>query len=741
MSTYCPSFGTGLVQIGSIEVQAGSSLTCPADASLTADHSSCECDEDFAPDITKSKCVKKKDRGSNSSNICPAYGWPISPLTGTKRLSETLGTWLGQSVQVVYDTRRKLPSNDATMGYTSKSSPSFGGLWESSLHKKLVLQSGGRQVVQAMRGSNVWFSFVDDGAGHFTAAPEVADRLEVVGTGWRYTDVGARSQETYDATGVLKTVAYANGTVLTYGYSDTTTPVAVAPAAGLLIQVQDQLGRRVQFQYEQPADIGQFPRILGITDPAGQAIGIGYDTAGNLARITWADGKVRQFVYENPALPWAVGGVVDENNARFTTYGYDAEGRAVETQAAGGVDHFKATYGTPPVRQVTDTYDAALNIVWRDHRWVPPQNTVVTLSTGQTTTLEVQSVQGQNRLTSSSQPAGSGCLLATSRQGFDSANGNLAWQDDFNQHRTCYAYDGGNRETTRVEGLANTATCGTVIAANAALPAGSRKTSTAWHPDWRLQAKVAEPGRITTFVYNGQRDPFNQDIPASCAPTTAKLPDDKPIAVLCRRIEQATTDVNGSKGFAATVDTGVANRVTSWTYNEFGQVWTEDGPREDISDITTYVYYTDTTVDYTLGDLKQVTSATGEVSMFTKYNKHGQVLESTDGNRVLTVNTYDFRQRLRTSTVLGLKTTYDYDAVGQLKKITRPDAGWIGFDYDDAHRQKAVYDHLKNRIEYTLDNEGRRRIEDVKDPGGVLRRQLKRDIDALGRVQQTTGRQ
>ena len=46
-----------------------------------------------------------------------------------------------------------------------------------------------------------------------------------------------------------------------------------------------------------------------------------------------------------------------------------------------------------------------------------------------------------------------------------------------------------------------------------------------------------------------------------------------------------------------------------------------------------------------------------------------------------------------------------------------------------------------NSIEYTLDNAGNRTKEEVKDPGGVLSRQLTRVYDALGRVQQTTGRE
>jgi hypothetical protein len=61
--------------------------------------------------------------------------------------------------------------------------------------------------------------------------------------------------------------------------------------------------------------------------------------------------------------------------------------------------------------------------------------------------------------------------------------------------------------------------------------------------------------------------------------------------------------------------------------------------------------------------------------------------------------------------------------------------------HHDAHRRKALFDNRGNRIEYTLDNAGTRTAGNVKDPGGALRRTLSRSVDALGRTQQTIGRE
>jgi len=171
--------------------------------------------------------------------------------------------------------------------------------------------------------------------------------------------------------------------------------------------------------------------------------------------------------------------------------------------------------------------------------------------------------------------------------------------------------------------------------------------------------------------------------------------------------------------------------------------------RDALNNTTTYAYYSDTSftgtdpnaVGHTIGDLQSVTNALGKVTSYSQYNKNGQLLQSSDPNGVVTINTYDLRGRQLSASVGGQTTSYEYDAAGQLTKVTAPDASWVGYEYDAAHRRTAVKDNLGNQIEYTLDNAGNVTAQNTKDPGGALARTLAKSIDALGRVQQTTGRE
>ena len=714
----------------------------------------CGIDQRFMPDGTCARVVDFNRRDA-APEYCSGVGNPIFPLSGTKREDVNLGITIGGlNLSLTYNTNKKALSDDDADIYRPLSLVS--DLWNFSANRRIRIVNAPEGSTNsnlggatAYRGNGTVVSFKRNATGQFEADIGENDTLISLGSGgFRYLDSRNLSIETYNSLGVLQNLTKSNGKYVDFYYSNLFTSSSIAPASGYLISMTDKFGRTINLKYLLPSGADPLTGALlsEIVLPSNISNRIIYDATYNLSKVIWTDSTSRQFLYGALDLPWALTGLVDELGQTYATFGYDQAGVAISTQHIGGVDKYTSSYSISPSIHTSEIFDNTNKILYRWHDWVAPSGLEIIVPTGGVTALGAVNVNGRVRTVSKSQPAGSGCAASTSAMSYD-ANGNIASRDDFNGNRVCYVSDlSRNLESVRVEGLSNTATCSTYTAANATLPAGSRKVSTVWHPDWRLETKVAEPGRLTTKVYNGQPDPFNGNSIASCAPAGALLPDGKPIAVLCKQVEQATTDTDGHFGLSATLQAGVPNRQRSWSYNQYGQVLTEVDP---LNNTTTYAYYTTTSftgadpnaVGRTIGDLQSVTNALGQVTNYTQYNKSGQVLQMSDANGVVTTNTYDLRQRLLSTSVAGQTTSYSYDPVGQLTKVTQPDASWVGYEYDAAHRLNAVKDNLGNRIEYTLDNAGNRTAEAVKDPGGALKRTLARSFDALGRVQQTTGRE
>jgi YD repeat-containing protein len=659
----------------------------------------------------------------------PAAGNPIYPLRGVKREVLYTGMMVGKLPLVLtYDSTPLTPVAAGGAKPVQAKPPVLGALWSSSLHRKVVRQAGQRGAVVA-RGDGRNVSFVGSGAGSYTAEVGVQDKLMTSGYINIYTDVQAKLVEIYDTAGNLSTVNWIDGGSLSMTYSTSTTPVTTAPSAGYLIAAQDEQGRITNLTYNAAG------RLSTIVDPQNQTTTLAYDLHGNLSTVTWADGKTRTFHYENTAFNQALTGITDERGIRYADFGYDSQGRAISTEYAGGVNRYSASYTTPPQITMSETYDSQYKVLYRTHEWQAPQGIALTDPRGQTSAMGSTLIGGKSYLTSRSQPAGSGCAASTSAMSYD-ANGNLASRDDFNGNRTCYVHDlTRNLQTVAVEGLAPTTSCSTVTAPGATLPPNARKTTMEWHPNWALPVRISQPGRRTTYVYNNRPDPTASNTTTNCAPSTALVNGNR-IAVLCKQVEQATTDADGAQGMSAPLQAGVVAKAYRWTYDEDGRVLSAINP---LNVTTTYDYYTDTTADHTLGDLKSQTNGLAQVTNYTKYNKIGQLLEMTDPNNVATVNTYDPRGRLLTTSMGGQALSYGYDDSGQLTRVTQADGAWLGYEYDNARRMKAVVDNQGNRIDYTLDNEGRVTAQEVKDPAGSIARAMSRTLDALGRVQQTTG--
>lgn len=496
--------------------------------------------------------------------------------------------------------------------------------------------------------------------------------------GWQFIG-NDDTYESYDTSRKLKSITSRDGRTQVLNYD----------ANGRLASVVNEVGRTLSFTYD------GLSRIATMTDPTGGVYTYGYGTNGNLVSVTYPDGKTRTYHYNESAhtsganLPHALTGITDENGVRYAMYTYDTSGRAIVTEHAGGADRHALNY-------------------------VSGSSTVVTDPLNSQYTHQFQTILGVAKSVGQSQPAGSGCSAASSATTYD-VNGNVISRADFNGNKTCYAYDlNRNLEIARVEGLSSGSSCPADVVNYTLAPGTSqRKIVTNWHVDFRLPVQVTENGRETTISYDGYGNVTQLSIRDTAT--------------------NETRTWNTGYTYHPTVPGVIVQRI-------------EDGPRTDISDVTTIDYYAPDAACTgghfgCRGQVMRITNALGHVTDITRYNAHGQVEQIVDANNLTTTLTYDARQRL-ISRVTGTETTaYQYDGVGQLIQLTRPDGSSLYYTYDAAHRLTDITDSLGNAIRYTLDAAGNRTQEEIFDAGNMLTQTRQQEFDALSRLWKMVGAQ
>ena len=599
------------------------------------------------------------------------------------------------------------------------SAPAAGYVWSFSFERQLSVEAAdnGRppNSVSLLSGDGTQTDFRELGGRYVADAPSHT-LAPLTGTfdEWIHTNPSGKLDH-FRKSGpryllISSTTKEGNSTL--YSYDD----------AGKLDKISDAFGRVLTVKWHDEYSIESINGVDASVHYTYERFGLpdglrlpGLQRLTN-ARVTDAGGALlgeRQYHYGDDWATWfSLTGITDENNNRYATYSYDAGGRVVRSEHAGGADRYDFSYPSDSSRIVADPL-------------------------GSTRTFTLSKVGTQSRVTAINQPGGAGCGPAASKLAYD-FNGTLKSRTDFNNNKTCFSYDAGRRvEIARIDGLSGEASCPTV---GALLSGGQRKVSTQWHPDWQLATMVAEPLKITTYVYNGQKDLDGSILECAGGGT---LPNAKPIVVLCKRIEQATADSNGGTGFNA-VRTG-SPRTASYTYNRIGQILstTVRGRAGSSGDTTTYAYYADTSVSHTVGDLWKVTDPKGKVQEFVEYTPSGLATKIKEFNGQTSTFSYDARQHLmRRVTSAGTpdeqSTGFSYDAAGQLTRIDLPDSSFVVYRYDDAHRLTDIADNLGNTIHYSLDPMGNRIKEETRDPAGTLTRQIVRTYDALNRVQATS---
>lgn len=618
----------------------------------------------------------------------------------------------------------------------------LGQFWHHTYQRQISVEAATTPqitIAYAIRPDGEFRRFTQSGT-NWVAATDSPERLsqlndnQGVQIGWMYA-MADDAVEIYDVNGKLLSVTNRSGRMQSLTYSTASTPPSIAPVPGLLIQVTDDFGRSLQLLYNTDSSLSH------MIDPAGNAYGYRYDTTAQFAYVDYPSSGTRQYPNnENDHAgkygihePGLVTGIIDENQQRYATYEYQAWGGVMGVSTA-------SWHGSANADKVTLTYSSYTGAT---------SYTSVTDALGNLKTINFITINGNLKDAGVSQCRAAGCPASiTTNITYDTA-GYLKSKKDFNGVVTNYTYDDTRGlEMQRIE---------------ASGKPSQRTVKFVWNTSFRvpdLRSVVNSSGVIealTKWSYNPRGQALSRCV-----------------------IDPAVGSASGyTCGSSTNAPTGV--RQSTYTYCEqadisagtcplIGLVTSANGPRQTtgtgmggLDDTITYVYYP--TDDATCasngacphrhGDLWKVTNALGQITEYVTYDKNGRVTRMKDANGTYTDMVYHPRGWLTDRIVYANATGtagagdatmhIDYDAVGNVTKVTQPDGAFLAYAYDDAHRLTKISDNLNNAIDYCpggvgnaecLDAAGNRKVEQVRDPSGNIKRSLHRVYNQLSQLTQ-----
>jgi RHS repeat-associated protein len=233
----------------------------------------------------------------------------------------------------------------------------------------------------------------------------------------------------------------------------------------------------------------------------------------------------------------------------------------------------------------------------------------------------------------------------------------------------------------------------------------ARTTNITWNSTFRAPTQIQKPGLTTDFVYDTQ-------------------------GRLTSRTETDTTSTS------VPYSTNGQTRTWAYTWSTTGQLLTVNGPLSGTGDTVTYAYGTDGYVD-------TVTNELGQVTTINTVNGRGQPTQVTDANSVVTDLVYDALGRVTSITVnpgaSQAVTAFEYNEVGDITKITRPNGAYLQYTYNTARRVTAVTNNLGEKIEYTYNLAGSVTLTNIKTSGGTIKASQSKTYDELDRLLTSIG--
>ncbi|WP_165909723.1 RHS repeat-associated core domain-containing protein [Variovorax guangxiensis] len=518
-------------------------------------------------------------------------------------------------------------------------------------------------------------AFLKDPGTATWSALESADTLAQNGNGsWTYRRADDDATLNFASNGKLSSLVSRNGWSTTYTYN----------ATGQLSTIANGFGRSLSLAY------GSGGQLSSITMPDQRVIAYAYDAAGRLSVVTYPDGKTRGFLYENAAFPHALTGLLDESGARFATFTYDSQGRAIDSALAGAVDRYQVSYPSNYSATVTD-----------------PLGTVRTYG--------YETRGGELTVGQSSLPSETGGKDAASRR--LGTAGLLESETDFKGIKTSFTWDTIRRLPLSVE--------------RASGKPEALITTTEWHSTFRLPVRVTGGGLSTTYAYDSIGNLLSRTVTDNLASRNSSWS----WTYNAQQLVSTATEPNGAvtqftydaRGNVLTSTNGVGH-ITSFTYDTANRIVSRTEPN---GLVTTYTY-----------DLRDrlLTQTVGGQTTALTYKPFGSVETVALPTGLVLTYTYDAAHRLTGwSSNRGESGTYTLDGMGNrtaeqikdstgnvawsvartINNINRPSGRTEGpnqtssFGYDANGELTTATDGMNQSTRYTLDN--LRRLQSVTD--------------------------
>lgn len=654
--------------------------------------------------------------GCNNANPNPSVGDPILLFDGAKIESVT-DYVTADGKFLISRNYRSLPQTRNLQAFNDTIRGAVGG-WRFGFEAELHFQGTDAAAVTLHLPEGTAYDFTRTGNVFNRSAlvqTEPHYRLEFVGappaswsgvtgaaTQWKVTDE-------QDRTWILQTFNRLNNNgVAQY---DIARPVSVAlpggyvwtfsyDTNGVLQSIADSYGHSFGFTwnffryttYVGLTNTTPFPvTIKEISLPGGGKLRYTYDPAldssgysslavRRIAKVELLDASSTvldwtTYQYENAVYPDFLTGETDARGVRYSTTAYDNRGRVISAERYGATDKYTVAYNTPGTSFPNELVRTVTNPLGKSAEYH---------------WTHTQDGNGSHLLSVAGQ-ASTNCPSSASAYTYD-ANGFVSTETDEEGRVTVYVRDAAGRPTSVTRGSSTPQAATTTIA---------------WNTTYNIPNQIVEPG-VTTAI--------------TVASATG-------LVTQVQKIDTATQTVPYS--------TNGQTRTWSYSHDSTGRLTSVDGPLAGAGDTVYYTYNS-------AGAIQTITDVVGHVTTVTAWNQRGQPTSITDPNGVVTSLTYEPARGLLIQIAVDTvnspsSTTIEYDAVGQITKVTQPNGAYETYAYDGARRLTGVTNSAGDAISYTRDAMGNATSTVITRSNATTAFQRSQAFDELGRLIRSIG--